>query len=1130
MLHNKTKKFISIALSALLLTSSSMYAWANPENVKSKESKAPVHVTGSLPPSKEDVEWLKKNAVKAEKIMPNQLGLERLNKELKKRGQKDLSQDIAVPLGEEVVAYSNYEGTQQTLTQRSAPVQSQTYPLPSEVDNSELACFPPITDQAELGSCAAFSTTYYQMTYMTAFSKGWDTKNDPNNLKKFSPKWTYNMNNRGLDGGSNPIANYRIMKEHGAATWANFPYSGLKADPKNYLEWSTDPNTWRNAANYKIDKIGYVNFGDDVNTTPITSESDEDLYNIKNLLNNGYVLVMGSNPNFWDNTTIGNDPFILEDDPYVGQQICVQSYESGGHSMTLVGYNDTIWTDINKNSLIDPGEKGAFKIANSWGTNDGNNGFRWMAYDALNKVSSVQGSYNPIQRKFGWSGNSAYWITVKNAYTPKLMAQFKLNHGKRNQIEVSLGYSETNKTSPEKIKKFYTLLTDAGGEYAFDGTLTPIDGTFALDYAELIENSENILNSPKRWYISLKDNSADGTPLSIKDFKLIDINGTVLASSTSSFPITRDGSEATLYIDYTLNGSAAVTPAWKLKSGISNSVRGVGLISANGKLYAMGGETEAHEMVNTVEEYNPSTDTWTPKLSMTTTRSHFGIAEVGGKIYVMGGRINDWTKTNIVEEYDPGSNQWTQKADLPVAKENFNVVVLNGKIYALGDYNSTTVHEYDPATDTWNAKADMLTKRDFAGAAVVNGKIYVTGGLTWANSTIQYLKSTEEYNPATNTWTLKTDMLHTRHGHSLVEYNGMLYAIGGDEAENTEVYDPVSNQWQQAEIPEFERTGFGCTKLNNKIYIAGGAIDWCSGTSFHSVNTLLEYVPMGIWTAKPNMPAPMPYIASAECNNKVYVTGGYDPSTFAATKIVQAYDPQSNTWAWRAGMTIARKSHGSASLNGKVYVIGGFNGSFLGSVEEYNPATNSWVTKADMPTARHSLGVAAANGKLYAIGGMKSDGNVSVDVQEYNPSNNTWTTKANMPTPRVKFAIAVLNGKIYIIGGSTDGNPSGRTNLVQEYNPVTDTWTTKANMPSARESLSSAALNGKIYVLGGIMSYTGETSKVEEFDPVSNTWTLKTNMLNEREGLTVSAANQRIYALGGWDALTLAPVTEEFAP
>ena len=35
--------------------------------------------------------------------------------------------------------------------------------------------------------------------------------------------------------------------------------------------------------------------------------------------------------------------------------------------MTVLGYNDDIWVDINNNGIVDTGER-AFRIANSWGT------------------------------------------------------------------------------------------------------------------------------------------------------------------------------------------------------------------------------------------------------------------------------------------------------------------------------------------------------------------------------------------------------------------------------------------------------------------------------------------------------------------------------------------------------------------------------------------------------------------------------------------------------------------------------------------------------------------------------------------------------------------------------------------
>jgi PKD repeat protein len=72
--------------------------------------------------------------------------------------------------------------------------------LPSFVDNSKLKYFPPIGSQIG-GSCASFSATYYLMTYMHALAQDIDAKNGGPDTR-FSTKWTYDMVNDGVDGGS----------------------------------------------------------------------------------------------------------------------------------------------------------------------------------------------------------------------------------------------------------------------------------------------------------------------------------------------------------------------------------------------------------------------------------------------------------------------------------------------------------------------------------------------------------------------------------------------------------------------------------------------------------------------------------------------------------------------------------------------------------------------------------------------------------------------------------------------------------------------------------------------------------------------------------------------------------------
>jgi len=52
---------------------------------------------------------------------------------------------------------------------------------------------------------------------------------------------------------------------------------------------------------------------------------------------------------------------------------------------------------------------------------------------------------------------------------------------------------------------------------------------------------------------------------------------------------------------------------------------------------------------------------------------------------------------------------------------------------------------YDPATDTWAKKPDMLTARGVLSTSVVNGKIYAIGGGESRENL--FLTVVEEYDP-----------------------------------------------------------------------------------------------------------------------------------------------------------------------------------------------------------------------------------------------------------------------------------------------------------------------------------------------------------------------------------------------
>ena len=179
-------------------------------------------------------------------------------------------------------------------------------------------------------------------------------------------------------------------------------------------------------------------------------------------------------------------------------------------------------------------------------------------------------------------------------------------------------------------------------------------------------------------------------------------------------------------------------------------------------------------------------NTWTRKADMPTARCTFSTGVVNERIYAFGGakgRTDPLRSVPLqtVEEYQPATDTWTRKADMPTARNALSVSVVKEKVYAIGGAGGIgiplhTVEEYDPMMDTWMIKADMPTPRYGLSTSVVKGKIYAIGG---SKGGFIALSTVEEYNPITDTWTQKADMPTARSGLSTSSVNGKIYAIGG---------------------------------------------------------------------------------------------------------------------------------------------------------------------------------------------------------------------------------------------------------------------------------------------------------------------------------------------------------------
>jgi hypothetical protein len=276
------------------------------------------------------------------------------------------------------------------------------------------------------------------------------------------------------------------------------------------------------------------------------NSSPQNLNEIKMLLANGHVLTFGTYMNSWVYSKIGPAPGVSM--LFAGELAVsyMSPSEQGSHMATIVGYNDYLWIDINGNGKVDPGETGAFLVANSWGANWGNGGFVWMAYDAFLANSAVTPPPTAARQPLAILSNSYALLATAKAtnYQPSLVATFGLAQTERDHISISAGVSSTSQTTPAAY--FHSgAIIDQGGLYDFAGafTSTPQSGTFCLDLTDLVPLGN-------RYYLVLANQL---TPTTLQALSLIDlVNDVVVPVTSVQLPQTTTWNTLTPYIDYTI--------------------------------------------------------------------------------------------------------------------------------------------------------------------------------------------------------------------------------------------------------------------------------------------------------------------------------------------------------------------------------------------------------------------------------------------------------------------------------------------------------------------------------------------------------------------------------------------------
>src|SRR5215210_3939419 len=113
---------------------------------------------------------------------------------------------------------------------------------------------------------------------------------------------------------------------------------------------------------------------------------------------------------------------------------------------------------------------------------------------------------------------------------------------------------------------------------------------------------------------------------------------------------------------------------------------------------------------------------WVMLAPMPSERQEVATALFNGKIYVIAGYDDARVPTNTVDVYNPATDSWATVQPIPIANDHSAAAVAAGRLYSFGGTRTETF-VYDPVNDSWMQVAGSLSAHRYPAVGVINDKI-----------------------------------------------------------------------------------------------------------------------------------------------------------------------------------------------------------------------------------------------------------------------------------------------------------------------------------------------------------------------------------------------------------------------
>ena len=252
---------------------------------------------------------------------------------------------------------------------------------------------------------------------------------------------------------------------------------------------------------------------------------------------------------------------------------------------------------------------------------------------------------------------------------------------------------------------------------------------------------------------------------------------------------------------------------------------------------------------------------------------------------------------------------------------------------------------------------------------------------------------------------------------------------------------------------------------------------------------------------------------------EIWVIGGETESDHldGASKIVEIYDLESNSWSSGPSLSIERCGSGAALVDDKIFCLGGYSGTeMLNSMECISVFESSaqWEKASSLNNERYWAAVVKKENQIFAFGGSDLDSSEIYDI-----NTGIWTYGPSMTRKKDEMAAVLVGETVYLLGGhaGSDDNFDFWLETTECLNFETSRWNELPPMARKKGLGIASVVGDKIYVFGGWSEKGGTSNAVECFDIKTNTWQDLSPMALKRCGGASVVVDDIVYIFGGFN-------------